>query len=135
MTHKRERNGRAEPETPFLEWVFGAIGLALFLGAILVTSINAAGVHKPASITISAGQPTSSNGRFHVPYSAYNSGDESAADVQLMARLMSGNEVIEESTGSIDLLPGRSMRRGGVFFVHDPSSLMIEILPLGYQEP
>lgn len=135
MTQKREKDNSADPDTPFLEWVFGAIGLALFLGAILVSSINAAGVHKPPSIAISAGPPTAADGRFHVPYSAFNSGDETAADVQLTARLMSGNEIVEEASGAIDLLPGQATHRGGVFFMHDPAGLRIEILPLGYQEP
>lgn len=134
MTRTREKDSRTN-DTPLLEWVFGAIGLALFSGAVLVTLIHAGGVQKPPSIAISPGQPAAADGRFHVPYSAYNSGDETAADVHLAARLLSGHEVIEEASVAIDLLPGRSTRRGGVFFLHDPTGLRIEIVPLGYQEP
>ena len=136
MTSKPEpQEDATDPDTPLLEWVFGAIGLLLFIGALGVTLSNATGPREPPSISIHAEAFTISGGLFRVGYSALNSGDETAAGVHLVARLLSGEQVIEQQDAKIDLLPGGSSAEGGIFFKHDPSNLVTEIVPVSYQDP
>lgn len=137
MTSKRKPRDEDpdDPDTPFLEWLSGAIGLALFLGALSVTVLNAMHTPQPPNISVNAEPPAASAGLFRVQYAAINSGDETAADVHLVARLLSGTETVEVREARIDLLPGHSTSHGGIFFEHDPTGLVMQITPVSYQEP
>ncbi|RYG35280.1 MAG: hypothetical protein EON93_06800 [Burkholderiales bacterium] len=136
MTKKaKERENPDDPDTPFLEWTFGAIGLALFAGAIIVMSLGLSGEREAPMITVTAGAAEASADLFRVEYSAFNAGDETASDVHLVARLMDGETAVEEQETQIDLLPGGSTRHGGLYFRHNPAELVLEIKPVSYQAP
>lgn len=136
MADENRKSETAEdPDTPFLEWTFGAIGLALFAAAITVTSLALVGKREAPLVTVTAEAAAPAADLFRVEYSAFNAGDETAADVHLVATLKAGGEIVEMQETRIDLLPGGSTRHGGIFFKHNPSGLALEIVPVSYQEP
>lgn len=124
-----------EEDTPLLEWIFGAIGLVLFAGALVVTVLNGLSQDEPPTITTRIEQAQPSAGRFRVEFEATNSGDETAAHVQLVATLKDGGAVVESRTVEIDFLPPHSSRRAGVLFDRSPEGLVVEIKAVSYQHP
>lgn len=130
---RAKQSGKAH--TPALEWLFGAVGFALFASALGVTLVNASASHNPPDISVEAGVPAAAHRGFRVPFSAVNSGDATAADIQLIGRLMSGSEVVEEVEARIDLLPGNSAQEGGLIFARNPDGLVIDIRAVSYQDP
>lgn len=136
MTNKdKDRRNADDPDTPFLEWTFGAIGLALFAGAIIVTLLGMIGEREAPVISAKAEPAEPSGSLFRVAYTAINAGDETASDVHLVATLMDGDRTVERQEAKIDLLPGGSIRHGGLYFTNNPADLVVQIVPVSYQSP
>ena len=64
-----------------------------------------------------------------VEFEARNLSPVTAAQVTIEGRLADG----ETATATIDYVPGRSARRGGLFFSREPRGA--ELRALGYQDP
>lgn len=126
---------REDDDTPLLEWIFGGIGLVLFVGALAVTILNGMTPDAPPSIVIRVEQSQAIGDRFRVEFEALNQGDEAAALVQLSAVLKDGEALVESHIVEIDLLPPNSSRRAGVFFSHDPDTLTLTVEATSYQRP
>jgi uncharacterized protein (TIGR02588 family) len=122
-------------DTPVLEWIFGAIGLVLFLGALGVTIVNGLAPPLPPAISVRTEQPQAVEGRFRVEFEALNKGSEAAALVQLHATLKHGDAILETHTVEIDLLAPNSSRRAGVFFTQDPAQHTLTVEAVSYQRP
>lgn len=124
-----------EDATPLLEWVFGALGLLLFLGALGVIIFSSMGPNEPPLISIQADAPEPASGRYRVEFDTLNEGDQTAELVRVVASLSQGDVVVETRQIEIDFLPPHSSRRAGVFFTHNPQGLTMSIEAVGYQEP
>ena len=114
-----------------LEWIASAIGLLLTLGvmaAIARDGFNgSAGMTPEIEVAVIRVQPVRSG--FLLEFEARNVSPATAAQVTIEAKLPGG----ETSNATIDYVPGRSARRGGLFFAQDPRGA--EVRALGYQEP
>ena len=116
---------------PLLEWIASAIGLLLTLGVMAVIARDAfngsAGMTPDIAVSITRVQPVRAG--FLLEFEARNLSPVTAAQVTIEGKLPDG----ETGTATIDYVPGRSARRGGLFFAHDPRGA--EIRALGYQDP
>ncbi len=72
---------------------------------------------------------------FHVAISAHNMGTATLADLHVSARVLSGEQELERADLTIDYLPGRSMRKGGLYLDNDPRAHRLEVRAEGYQAP
>lgn len=118
------------------EWAFAALGLAIvvftvaFLAYDWLTNRDA-----PPEITVAVERVVASKAGYLVTFSAHNAGGAAAIGVDIEGTLRAGAEVRERATVTLDALPSRSTRRGGLYFETDPATLTLSLRALGYQEP
>lgn len=120
---------KAKP--PLLEWIASAIGLILTLGVMAVIArdaFNNSSEMAPA-IELVAKAPEQVGNRWLVRFEAHNRSPVTAAQVTIEGALPGG----ETSTATIDYIPGRSTRGGGLIFSTEPRGLNLR--PLGFQDP
>ena len=116
---------------PPLEWIASALGLILILGVTGVIARDAFGssAELAPDIAVTATRVRQTSAGFLLEFEARNLSPVTAAQVTVEGRLPGG----EASTATIDYLPGRSARRGGLYFGQDPRGA--ELRALGYQDP
>ena len=123
-------------DTPLLEWIVAAIGIALVSAVMGFLIYGALSENREApSVTIIAGEPVRSGDGYLVPLIAENRGGATAAGVVIEGELRSDNSVIERSETTADYLPPQSKKRLGLFFSRDPRQFELKVRPLGYADP
>lgn len=119
------------------EWLTAAVGLLLVLGAIgYLGYVAVAGDDLPPSLIVAVDSVTTTGGVHQVHFTVRNAGDRAGAAVVVEGRLTGtagGGEETSEAT--LDYVPGRSARRGGLFFSSDPGAGRLELRALGYAVP
>jgi uncharacterized protein (TIGR02588 family) len=122
---------KAKAKPPLLEWIASAVGLLLTLGVMAVIARDAfsdsAGM--TPDVEVSPLRARAVSGGYVVEFKAENHSPVTAAQVTVEGALPNG----ETSTAVIDYIPGRSERRGGLFFTQAPRGVTLR--PLGYQDP
>lgn len=84
---------------------------------------------------MSAGAVEPMSQGYVMTFKARNVGSTTAAALTVQARLLDGDQVIEEHEATIDYLPEQSERDGGFFFREDPRQHRIELTSDGYASP
>ena len=128
--------GRATTGTSRLEWVAAAVG-GVLLGS-LVGYLAYTGMTTPAgptTIAIRTGNVEQAPNGFTLQFTARNDGQSTAAAVKVRGRLMTGDQVLEESEAVLDYVPERSEREGGLFFERDPRRHDVSVRAVGYAKP
>ena len=122
---------KTKAKPPLLEWIASAIGLLLALGVMGVIARDAfnASADMAPEIAITATRVRQTPTGFLLEFEARNLSPITAAQVSVEGKLPGG----ETSTATIDYVPGRSVRRGGLYFGEDPRGA--ELRALGYQNP
>ena len=122
---------RAPTPAPLLEWIAAAIGLLLILGVAAVIARDAFDVDSELApdIVVEAVRIRAVERGFLLEFEARNRSPITAAQVTIEAALPGG----ETSNATIDYVPGRSTRRGGLYFTRDPRGAVLRVL--GYQDP
>lgn len=122
--------------TPLLEWIAGAIGLALVLLTGGVIGQEALfGDPSPPAITVAAGQIHAVKGGWLVEIEAVNEGGSPAAQVAVEGELTLPGQPAQTAEASFDYVPDHSRRPGGLFFTHDPRTGQLTLRAKGYTEP
>jgi len=122
---------KAKTATPLLEWIASAVGLLLTLGVVVMIArdaFNGSGEMAPDIEVVVRDQQQSGN-RWLVRFDAHNRSPVTAAQVTIEGALPGG----ETSTATIDYIPGRSTRGGGLIFSSEPRG--VQLRPLGFQDP
>ncbi len=121
---------RTKPKPPLLEWIASAIGLLLTLGVIAVIARDAFNdIAGAPDIELVIRDQQRIGGRWLVRFDAHNRAPATAAQVVVEGALPGG----ETSTATIDYIPGRSTRAGGLIFTTEPRG--VQLRPLGFQDP
>lgn len=122
---------KAKAQPPLLEWIASAIGLLLTLGVMIVIGRDAfngsADMAPDIAVSVVRVQPASAG--WLIEFEAANRSPVTAAQVTVEGALPGG----ETSTATIDYIPGRSARSGGLFFTAKPDGATLRAL--GYQDP
>lgn len=125
----------AEQQVPWLEWVASGVGLLLVLtifGVIGWQAFN--GATMPPVITVKVENVVPVEGGYRVLFQALNSSGEAAAQVEVEGKVSTdGGE--EVSRAVLDYVPGRSARRGGLFFTRDPRTGTLAVRATGFVAP
>ena len=131
----RGGNGGAE-RISALEWVVAALGLLLVVGAVAFLAVDAVrGGDRPPDVVVRADTVVAlEGGGWLVRFSARNRGRETAASVGIAGELRDAAGT-ETSRVTLDYLPGRSARTGGLFFRRDPRRAELRLRAEGYQAP
>ena len=125
------------PRKNVLEWTVFAVSLALVLGVMgyLVFSSVQLG-EGPPDLEAEPGQIIHlETGKFLVPVTVRNHGDQTAADVTVEVTLLRGEEEVETAQVTLPLVPYNSERQGVVSFSEDPREGQLEARVLGYLLP
>jgi uncharacterized protein (TIGR02588 family) len=125
------------PRKNTLEWMVFAISLLLVLGVIgylILASIRLG--EGPPNLAVELGQIIpAETGKFIVPVTVYNHGDQTAVDVTVEVVLMRGEEEVETAQVTLPLVPYNSDRQGVVTFSEDPRQDRLEARVVGYLLP
>lgn len=129
--HSRSR----QTDTPLLEWIMGAIGVALLTAAIVFLTIEGSQQDRPGGVRVIPELTQKVENGYLVRVAVHNLGKQTLADLHISARLLSGTQEIDSAELVIDYLPGQASRKAGVYLSHDPSRYRLELTAEGYQEP
>lgn len=122
---------RQPARPPLLEWIASALGLILTLGVMGVIARDAfrLAADLAPDVAVAATRVRQTDTGFLLEFEARNLSPITAAQVTIEGKLAGG----ETSIATIDYVPGRSVRRGGLYFTEDPRGA--ELRALGYQNP
>jgi uncharacterized protein (TIGR02588 family) len=123
------------PEIPLAEWIVSGIGLLMVgttVGYLVYASLTKEDSPPDVAVEVLSVVPLRQG--YLAKFLARNLGEQGANDVHIMGIHGSGSTA-EESEAVIDFLPGKSERRGGLFFSSEPSPKSLSLRASGYQEP
>ena len=119
----------APPPPALLEWAMGGLGLLIVLAVLAVVVMEASGPRLPASpeARLQSARPVA--GRWLAEVEVRNSGDRTAAAVEVEGRL--GDQT---ATATLDYLPARGRETVVLTFDADPRGA-VELSVPGWAEP
>ncbi|HVE48512.1 MAG TPA: TIGR02588 family protein [Casimicrobiaceae bacterium] len=133
---KPQQVGAQTDEPPLAEWIVAAIGFVLVIAAIGFLLYRAlAGSNSPPMIAVHQQSVIATPSGYLVEIRVINSGGMTAAEVLVEGELKNGAETIETSEATIDYVPARSEKRGGLYFSADPRRHQLQIKAKGYRHP
>jgi uncharacterized protein (TIGR02588 family) len=135
-SRSKERDFRPGAATSKWEWVAAAVGLVLVLGAVGFIVYNALTAEPSVpAVTVEHVGTERSAGGYVVKFRARNSGPSTAASLTISGTLHDGSTEIEKSEVTLDYLPPRGERQGGLIFQTDPSEHELRLTAQGYVDP
>lgn len=135
---KQDASAKAPPgaATSKWEWVSAGLGLAVVAGMVGFIGFNALTTDPfvPA-VTLDHLGTEQTPGGYVVRFRARNSGATTAAALTISGELHDGSTLLESSEVTLDYLPPRAERQGGLIFHNDPSAHDLRLEPRGYVDP
>lgn len=133
MLKKDSRHGK----TPLLEWLAAVTGLFLILSVVAVIGREAIREQAadPPAIAIQVGAIGQIADGYVVAFEALNQANGTAVAVEIEGTLMSSSLLVEQSSATIDYVPGHGRTSGGLFFSKDPRKHKLAIRATGFQNP
>lgn len=125
-----------KPGTSVTEWIVAGVScvaLLAVLGYLILDGLS--GNNGAADIIVLPTEVTAINNGYVVEFAADNRAGKSVASVEIKGELHDGQEVIEESSVTIDYIPQKSGRKGALIFRSDPGAYELRIFASGYSEP
>jgi uncharacterized protein (TIGR02588 family) len=129
--HRRPRQA-----VPLLEWIVGAVGAALVGGAVAFLVYHSLTRDRtPPDISLVAERVLDLEDGYLVQFRASNRGGSTAAQLTIEGELASEDGDTETSEATLDYLPPRSDREGGLMFSRDPRAGQLSLRAKGYAHP
>ncbi|MGI8409611.1 MAG: hypothetical protein ACR2M8_07010 [Pyrinomonadaceae bacterium] len=133
---KQEQGPGRQKNVPVGEWIVAVVGLILVIGSISLTLYRALTEEStPPVISITVDSILPAENGFLVRFSVQNTGNQTAADLNIEGVLKNGEEIAETSAMTLTYAPAHSMREGGLFFTKNPNELDLQIRSTGYSVP
>jgi uncharacterized protein (TIGR02588 family) len=121
---------------PATEWVVAAIGALLVAGTIGYLAWLAISRDEALpDVRVVAGRVHALDHGWLVEFRAINSGGTAAAQLLVEGELEGPQGVLETSEATVDYVPPRSEREGGLIFSRDPQGLELRLSAKGYVDP
>jgi uncharacterized protein (TIGR02588 family) len=121
---------------PATEWLVAALGAVLVAGTIGCLVWLALGRDEaPPDLRVVAGAVHALEGGWLVEFRAINAGARAAAGLLVEGELAGPDGPLETSEATIDYLPPRSTREGGLIFRRDPRRHELRLRAKGYVDP
>lgn len=129
------RDERGEHRTSALEWAVASLGLVLVVGTVVLLVRDAVGEGTPAvELAVRVDSVVPRGGGHAVHFTAHNAGRATAAEVTVRGERRDG-DAAEESAATLDYVPGRSSRRGTLYFGGGASPRDVRLRVEGFREP
>ena len=116
------------------EWAAGAVGLALLLALVIFLAREAMTTATAPDLVAQVDSVSRRTDGWLAHVRVRNRGSETAVAVTLEGELVIGTDTVRRET-TVDYVPGRSARGGGLLFDRDPRGGTLAVRALGYQEP
>jgi uncharacterized protein (TIGR02588 family) len=132
-----DRGEPAPPNAvPILEWAVGALGALLLVGTIGFLVWHALGRGEtPPDVRVVVEHVLELQNGYLVQFRAMNQGGSAGAQLLIEGELAGPTGPIETSEATLDYLPPRSYREGGLFFTRDPRELDLRLRAKSYAKP
>jgi uncharacterized protein (TIGR02588 family) len=119
------------------EWVIAAAGAAITIAAIglMVSEGLEHSEGEVPDVVVKADSIVEVSAGYVLVFSAINEGDATAAAVQVTGTLFADTGIVEERSTTMDFVPTRSQRGGGLIFRLDPRAFRVTLRAEGYQKP
>jgi len=119
-----------------LEWLVAALGLLFVLGTtgFLVADALVAEPTPPRIVVRADSVAALGPSGWLVRFTARNEGRETVAGLSIVGELRLGADTIE-ARATLDYLPGRSERGGGLLYPVDPRRGALQLRAEGFREP
>ena len=135
-SNRKQGETRAGAATSKWEWVAGAVGLVLVLAAVGFIAYTALTTEPSVPVvTIEHVSTERTPGGYVVEFRARNSGPSTAASLTISGRLYDGSTEVESNEVTLDYLPARGKRQGGLIFQSDPAGYELKLEAEGYVDP
>lgn len=134
--HPQDPSPAGRRAIPALEWAVGGLGAALVLALIGYLIFQAVWRDElPPDVRLTQGLIHDQGSHWLVTFEAENTGSIAAAQLLIEGELKDGERVVETSQATLDYLPPRSRRQGGLMFRENPFTLDLELRASGYARP
>ena len=135
---KQHASDEARPgaATSKWEWVSAGLGLVLVLGTVGFIGFNALTTDPfVPTVTLDHLATEQTPGGHVVRFRVRNSGAATAAALTISGELYDGSTLLETSEVTLDYLPPRAERQGGLIFQNDPFAHDLRLEARGYVDP
>lgn len=135
---RAERKARARAavsDIPLAEWLVSGLGLLLVLataGYMGYAALTKKDSPPDIQVELLSFQPQRQG--FLAAFRAVNHGDQAAHEVHIIGQMGEG-DAAELSDATLDFLPARSEKQGGLFFTRQPLKEALSLRASGYQAP
>lgn len=120
----------------WIEWLTGLVSSLLVLAIIAWVSYEAVnGTDTPADLRVDIVSVEKTGAAWRVLFDLSNSGETTAASVEVRGTLADRGRLIEEAAVTFDYVAARSLARGTLIFSQDPNNHDFNIRAVGFTEP
>lgn len=132
---REEQRARAD-RPAVLQWIVAGLSGLLVL-AVLAFTIRESMVDPgtPPVIVVRVEKIVAVSGGYRVEFRARNRGHTTAAGVTVEGSLARNSGEPEKSEATLDYVPARGERKGGLFFTNDPRGRPLSVRARGYDVP
>jgi uncharacterized protein (TIGR02588 family) len=125
-----------KPGTSVTEWVVAGISSVALLAVLSYLVVDGLSTRDgTARIIVLPLAVAVTEGGYVVEFTAANRAGKSVAAVEIKGELRNGDEVVEESSATLDYVPQESQRNGALIFRRDPEAYDLRLFASGYSEP
>lgn len=89
----------------------------------------------PPVLRVEPGASQPSGAGYLTGFEVFNDGASTATALGIVGRLERDGTLVEESRATVDYVPPKSSRKGGLFFTRDPARFTLALRPDGYADP
>jgi uncharacterized protein (TIGR02588 family) len=120
-----------------LEWIVFSISAVIitFVTAFLIYQAFNSREEAPPDIIIEAGAPQGQTGKYIVPVTVKNEGEQTAEDVNIVVTIEKDGQPLEEATFVVPFIPRKSERESWAVFTKDPAQGKITAKATGFNVP
>jgi uncharacterized protein (TIGR02588 family) len=123
-------------KTPLWEKMVGLMGFVLICLTVIYLVLSAfSNTNHPPNVQFNVVNIEALEQQYLVLVDVKNTGDKTASDLLLEARLMSVDRSMQSATSKVSYLAPSSSQRVGFYFTSDPAKGELTFTPMGYQEP
>lgn len=134
--NRKQQESRKARRPHLLEWIIGGVSAVFILavvGFVLFSGLTS--TSSGAVLQVVPAEIEATGGSFRVTFRVVNSGDETAAAVEVEGVMEQEGARIETSRATIDYVPAHSRREGALLFDRDPREHRLELRAKGYADP
>jgi uncharacterized protein (TIGR02588 family) len=125
-----------KPGTSVTEWIVAGTSCVALLAVLSYLVIDGLSRRNgTAEIVVRPLEIAATEGGYVVEFAAANSAGKSVAAVEIKGELRNGDDIVEESSATLDYIPQKSERLGALIFRRNPEAYDLRLFASGYSEP